>query len=369
MTRAFRRRASAPGFSPPGDPPRPRRGPRRSRGLYWVVVVVVVAVVVGGADAHLPSTGSTSPWRLWALTACCETEILTNLPELPALWQIVTFFAACFAFPFALPLPCSDVVVAAAVVVAATASFFPWPWPPPLSASAYEDAMPATNRASVIAFSFIWSRSPSWVPVRPSARAPGGLIPRTRCRLGLSLLVRLLPVLVLRVASVLGVLGRPAELGLRGGQRVAAALAVDVHRVPGVRTGERAAAGPRDAGVRVEADRDGRAGCGPERLVAPLDGHGERRCRDGRECAVQLEAAAAVGAGCDRRRGGPGRRRGAAGVVVCERERRAGACDGQCEQQCLEFHQVVPPGRWWVARKDAGGTANLRRAPGNHPFE
>src|SRR6476469_2406714 len=125
----------------------PGAGPGTSRKWLYLVLeavaepdeVVVEAVVVGGGEAHLPSTGSTSPWRLWALRAWVETVILTNFPDLPALWQIVTFLSACLA----LPLPCSEPepVVPFVVVVDAAASFFPLPLPPPLSASAYEDAL------------------------------------------------------------------------------------------------------------------------------------------------------------------------------------------------------------------------------------
>jgi hypothetical protein len=59
--------------------------------------VVVSSVVVVGAEAgHLPeASGTTSPCFSFDLAAFFETLIRTQRPDLPALWQSVTFLSAC----------------------------------------------------------------------------------------------------------------------------------------------------------------------------------------------------------------------------------------------------------------------------------
>lgn len=133
-----------------------------------VAVVVVVAsvvaswvVVVGVVDAgHLPeASGSTSPCLSPDLTAFFATLIFTQRPDLPALWQIVTFLSACLALPLppvsdvvVEPVVAEPVVVEPAVVPAEGLGFFPLPGP--LSATANDVQAPATKSASASALSF-----------------------------------------------------------------------------------------------------------------------------------------------------------------------------------------------------------------------
>ena len=125
-----------------------------------VVSVVVPWVVVVGVDAgHLPeASGSTSPCFSPDLTALFATLIFTQRPDLPALWQIVTFLSAWLPLPVSEVVVEPDVVVEAAVVVepvvlaADGLGFFPLPCP--LSATANDAQAPATKSASASALSF-----------------------------------------------------------------------------------------------------------------------------------------------------------------------------------------------------------------------
>jgi hypothetical protein len=141
-----------------------------------VVVASVVTpwvVVVGVDDAgHLPdASGATSPCLSPDLTAFLETLIFTQRPDLPALWQSVTFLSACLALP--LPLsPVSEVVVVESAVVVVVApvvvpaeglGFFPLPCP--LSATANDVQAPATKSASASALSFTVRSFRSFDPV------------------------------------------------------------------------------------------------------------------------------------------------------------------------------------------------------------
>lgn len=134
--------------------------------LVVVVASVVVpwVVVVGVVDAgHLPeASGSTSPCLSPDLTAFFATLIFTQRPDLPALWQIVTFLSALTWSDLPLP-PVSEgvvepvvvvapVVVEPAVVPAEGLGFFPLPGP--LSATANDVQAPATKSASASALSF-----------------------------------------------------------------------------------------------------------------------------------------------------------------------------------------------------------------------
>src|SRR5438552_2457529 len=100
----------APGANALGAPP--VFGSVRRNAAYWDVVVVVVVlsvvVVTGWLGAgHLPfASGATSPCLSLDLAAFFETVNLTQRPDLPALWQSVTFLSACLA----LPLPLSPFV-------------------------------------------------------------------------------------------------------------------------------------------------------------------------------------------------------------------------------------------------------------------
>ena len=161
--------AAPPEITLPGD----RYGVVVVVATVVVVAAVVVAsvvtpwVVVVGVDAgHLPdASGATSPCLSPDLTEFLETLIFTQRPDLPALWQSVTFLSACLALP--LP-PVSEVVVEPVVVVdpavvvapvvvdAEGLGFFPFPCP--LSAIANDVQAPATNSASASALSFtVWS--------------------------------------------------------------------------------------------------------------------------------------------------------------------------------------------------------------------